>query len=84
MSNDDQEDQPDKILRQRIMVLWRSHREVLRTSTQQRILAIVAWHIAIQCSLEDNIIPKAPEAYMEVYIDFLELEVQQYLQQKQS
>ena len=48
------------------------------------MLARVARHIAIQQSLEDNIIPKAPEAYIEVYMDLLELEVQQYIQQKQS
>ena len=35
-------------------------------------------------SLGDNIIPKALEAYMEVYMDFLTWEVEQYLQQKQS
>ena len=80
--DDNWEDHLDKILRQRIMAFWRSHREVPRASTQQRILARVAQYIAIQCSLGDNIIPKAPEAYMELYMDFLELEVQQYLQQK--
>ena len=32
----------------------------------------------------DNIIPKTLEGYIEVYMDFLELEVQEYLQRKQS
>ena len=77
-------DQPDEILKQRIMAFWRSHKEVPRASTWQRLLARVARHIAIQQNLGNNIIPKALEAYMEVYIDFLELEVQQYLQCKQS
>ena len=38
----------DKILKQRIMAFWRSHGEVPRASTWQRLLARVARHIAIQ------------------------------------
>ena len=46
--NNNRGNQPDKILKQRIMVFWRSHGEVPRASTQQRLLARVARHIAIQ------------------------------------
>ena len=35
-------------------------------------------------SLKDNIIPNVLDAYIGVYMDFLELEVQEYLQWQQS
>ena len=80
----DQENDPDKVLKWKILVFQKNYGEVSGAFTRQRLLARVAKYIAIQQSMGYNPILKAPEEYIELNIDFLNLEVKEYLQRKQK
>ena len=59
-----------------------SNRESLysgKVMERQRLLARVSKQIAMQWSMGDDLIPKAPEEYIKLYMDFLNLEVKEYL-----
>ncbi|KAG5339179.1 hypothetical protein C0989_005257 [Termitomyces sp. Mn162] len=59
----------------RVMLFWKNHVEVPKTSTQQHLAARVAKHIVIQRLLGDNMIPTDPVKYMDIYMLFLAQEV---------
>ena len=80
MLSEDCKKDPDKILEHRILLFRKNYVEILGASTRQRLAARLAKHITIQQSIGGNIIPKTLKGYLEVYIDFLELDVEEYLQ----